>query len=97
MNGAVIVAFQKVIHKPLAHFHHDLVGCVLWAMFRGSLQEDDNTEIISGFPECVQGDKPRAKLLFAAFGLQLKCFAGMLSRGIWAVCTHAECMGQVKI
>jgi hypothetical protein len=24
-----------------------------------------NTEIFWGFPECVQGDKPRAKLLFA--------------------------------
>ena len=80
-NRAVIVAFQKVIHKRMALFHHSRAGCVLWAMFKGSLQEGRNAEIIAGFPECVQGDKPRAKLLIAAFGLQPKCFAGMLGKG----------------
>ena len=81
MNGAVIVAFQKVIHKFVALFHHGFTGCVFWPMFRGSLQERANTEIISGFPECVQGDKPRAKLLSAVFGLQPKRNAGMLGQG----------------
>ena len=81
MNGVVIVAFQKVIHKFVALFHHSCTGCVFWPMFRGSLQEGPNTEIISGFPECVQGDKPRAKLLFAAAGQWSAAFAGMLGRG----------------
>lgn len=81
MNGAVIVAFQKVIHKFVALFHHGFTGCVFWPMFRGALQEGRNTEIISGFPECVQGDKPRAKLLFAAAGQWPAAFAGMLGGG----------------
>lgn len=56
-----IVAFQKVIHKPVALFYSDCGNYVFWAIFRGTLQESANTEIILGFPECVQGDMAPCK------------------------------------
>ena len=98
MNGAVIVAFQKVIHKFVALFHHGFTGCVFWPMFRGALQEGRNTEIISGFPECVQGDKPRVKLLFAGIGR----VAGAFCRhawpgGNWVLHIHEGCQASKKL
>ena len=86
----MIVAFQTVIHKQLSHFNHRLDGDLFWAMFTGSLQEMPNTEIILGFPECVQGDKPRVKLLFAGTGYVQVLFAGMLGRGEIRYCAPAR-------
>ena len=62
MFKVAIVAFQIVIHKSIALYKRAIQGRVFCTFFGGSLQDKHNTEIILGFPECVQGDKPRAKL-----------------------------------
>ena len=63
VQKAQIVAFQEVIHKSAAARDRAAgssgptpKGVVLWTNFVRSLQPMHNTEIIAGFPECVQGD-----------------------------------------